>query len=654
MVNFGVTTPLFGGDPVRIWTPAMMSASMRMETGSDLETPPPPLPGYVPLASFRGAAAESLSSWSSTSTMTTTMRTINSILASVNGTEQIKRRVTYLADGATPSAMRAAAARQATGPGRPPAPQRTILKKSKRNPYRKLRGVETKMTKAKNGKVWKFPTTIKEFEAKDGNENAFNDFWNLVENSTRKYEFENYFCDFWKMVDETKDEIVDLMDFWRLAEGRHKKKSGKEIYPAVFWRLVEKEQKQVDDAELCATFWRMVEGPKQIGKDFWESGVKAFWELIYQDQDDFNSPESLVREFFEMVENKKVPQKPEYEAAAAQFWRMVERKKKSNVSFVADSLGHIYHKLKGYEMTKPCIGYFSELTFVRDFFNMIQKIPETSEKQLFVVDNKGRIFKNHKGYKMVKPKIEDAKEAQYVGEFFKMVKSVQEKENFAPESYHGNFWQMIKNSEETEEGKKTKEDFHGEFWKTIEFIEGLRLKRETMRKYSESAREAKRSKAQEQEVENGVNPQAQIALYFLSKENPFVQKSPMGRTRTFSSSSNSSLYGVKEEEEDEVFAAAVDDPLPPPPTTPRCRKTSAPRYESAMMGSRAAAAAAIVTAAAMAKSRRLKATAQQCHKQNLVAYEKKNRNSGMRSKRIPCIVATGVNNDRKCGRKNSW
>merc|ERR550534_502841 len=111
---------------------------------------------------------------------------------------------------------------------------------------------------------------------------------------------------------------------------------------------------------------------------------------------------------------------------------------------------------------------------------------------------------------------------------------------------------------------------------------------------------------------------------------------PVGRQRTVSSSS-SSLTSVKEEEE-EVQRLAT--------TTSTTTFRVAPHYTAAATAAKMGNGVFLV--ALRHKKKTIKP--QQCHRQNMATQER--RGSISRRNRIPSI-SSGINNDRKCGRK-TW
>merc|ERR1712142_521525 len=192
----------------------------------------------------------------------------------------------------------------------------------------------------------------------------------------------------------------------------------------------------------------------------------------------------------------------------------------------------------------------------------------------FTADRNGNVFKNVKGYQMkAKPK-EPALEAVWVRQFFTMVEKQRQNDEAKVGSYAGNFWKMINNSKAETERKVKREAAVGDFWKMVEFSENLRRKRETMRRLSESKREAASASASASAsapapapfvatpAKTGVDQREgarRTALLFacssLEEQSVFLlapdhqqTHGQNGRKRKTSSSS-SSLYSVNEEEE---------------------------------------------------------------------------------------------------------
>merc|ERR1719209_1410636 len=132
-----------------------------------------------------------------------------------------------------------------------------------------------------------------------------------------------------------------------------------------------------------------------------------------------------------------------------------------------------------------------EARLVNEFFTLIEneKVSTDGDEDsiTFVVDSSGRIFQQKNAKKIRKPG-KSASKAKMVKDFFSMIDREQKHDDAKVESFAGNFWKMINNSEVRPE-RKSKEALAGEFWKTVEFIESLKKKRETMRRLSASRRD---------------------------------------------------------------------------------------------------------------------------------------------------------------------
>lgn len=303
------------------------------------------------------------------------------------------------------------------------------------------------------------------------------------------------------------------------------------------------------------------------------------------------------------------------------------------------------------------------------FWKMIEKEMNLG-KEMFVADSFGNVFRKIKGYQIMASNKDNLAEAKMVADFFKMVEIEQGKEEGSTEIFAGDFWKMIKNSKVVTM-KKTKEAMAGDFWKMVEFTENVQRKRETMRRLSASKRAAEEEteaaaggpfisvappkRTVPDEKEGARRAALLMACTSLEErgylaivaESPAEAPKPAGRVRTTSSSS-SSLYCVKEEEELAPSAAAPTD------AAPRNYFRTAPHYDSQQLGAARAAKAPLMTGSGVAlvalRKKKTSVKPQQCHRQNLVALER--RGSVTRRNRIPS-VSVGSNNDRKCGRK-TW
>jgi len=694
-VNPGVTTPLFGGQPVRIWTPGVPLQSPRSqgnraggrrggeEEGATLTTPPPPsritLPGCAPIDSCPTNAwtAEAMNSGLSSPMA----RNVNAIMAAVNGTKN-KRRVTFLNESAPSgkiSRSTASAATQQKG-----VQDRKIERRPARNPYRKAEtqtrrkmfgaGTPTPMLASQKPGVWNFPTRIEEFK-KPEIEDIFNDFWKSVDEEVMEKYFkdfwrsvqnsndkmESHFLDFWKGVRQSQDSAVDLADFWRHVEGKNRKRSPKENLAANFWRMIEGQKKtaDLDEAAIAGHFLRMAQKSESEARESrpWETPARDMWKLIQHEEKCFaeNSipPEALIGDFFRMADKKQASAMPaanDAELMTGQFWKMVHKQTNAGreVKFVADEAGNVFRNIKGHQMKDRRSESMIEARLANEFFTMIENQKDQKEEVItFVADSYGNIYEGFTAKKMKSGK--PLCEAKMVNDFFTMIEKKRKHDDARVESFAGNFWKMINNSEGRLEGKG-KEALAGEFWKTVEFIENLKKKRETMRRLSESRREEaeysvasiftaatiKKSPSDDKEAARKA-----AMLYAISsleqqqyKQYAFVNEKPVGRQRTLSSSS-SSLYSVREEEEEELKNS-------------RRTYKAAPHYNALQLGPTTNNGNGIILVALRHKNKTAKP--QQCHKQNMVAQER--RGSITRRNRIPSI-SNGSNNDRKCG-KRAW
>jgi len=646
MVNFvaaAANPTLFGGQPVRIWTPGVPLLSPRRGGEGDaagggggeasVPAPPPPpttLPGCIPLDKDRTADAMS-------SGLSCPMaRNVNAIMAAINGTGN-KKRVTFFSESATPGRAAkntsAAAARKTLHDRKRPA----------RNPFRKpetdarrkkapAARVTTKAASASNQRVWNFPTRVEEF-AKPEMEHVFNEFWQSVED----FQMENYFSDFWKSVNddlvkversfvefwksvyESQDFVVDMNSFWQRIEWKNRKATPKENLAAEFWKMVENNQARqvVDEAVIAGQFLRMIESAQSIPREVtpWETPARDMWKFINLEQK-----------------------------------RLIEEK---------------------------C----TQETLVGEFFNMAEdKNRQNLGKEVFVADSYGNVFRKIKGYQIMASKKDNYAEAKMVNDFFKMVQKQQEKNEAGVEIFAGEFWKMINNSK-VEAVKKSKEAMAGDFWRMVEFTENLKRKRETMRRLSASKRAEEEASATPftptatpkktaQDEKEGARRAALLLacssleergyLAIVNETQSEVHKKyfrPLthldvlfsraaGRKRTTSSSS--SLYSVKEEEE----LASPTAPTTPTDAAQRRYFKVSPHYDSQQLGAAKVKAHSTGSGAVLVALRQKKNSVkpQQCHRQNMVALER--RGSITRRNRIPS-VSVGSNNDRKCGRK-TW
>merc|ERR1719228_877981 len=337
------------------------------------------------------------------------------------------------------------------------------------------------------------------------------------------------------------------------------------------------------------------------------------------------SPEALAGEFFSLTGYDKHQLKAfhDQELTAGQFWRMIEKKKNSvegEIEFVADSTGNVFRKFKGYEVRGKRKESMADAKMVNEFFEMVDQQHKNTESSAeiyggdlwrminesknhvgeiqFTADKNGNIFKNVKGYQMsmkAKPR-EPAVEAEWVRQFFTMVERQQQNDEAKVESYAGNFWKMINNSTAETERKVKREAFAGDFWKMVEFSENLRRKRETMRRLSESNREAASTSASASASTSASAPfvatpakagvdnkegARRTALLFacstLEEQAVFLLAPEYQQThgqggRKRKTSSSSSLYSVNEEEE---FRAEVSSTSAP--TASASSSASTPR-----------------------------------------------------------------------------
>jgi len=735
-VNPGVNTPLFGGQPVRIWTPGVPLLSPRRgggEGGNVVEgarggqesivraqPPPPPatLPGCIPLD--RRNPAEGWTAHSINSGLSSPMaRNVNAIMAAVNGTKT-KKRVTFLNESAASSGRTTKSATPQKG-----IQERRIERRPARNPYRKsetqtrrkvfpARATKSAAAASSNASVtgnqrrWNFPTRLEEFQ-KPEVEDMFNDFWKTVED----HQMESYFRDFWQSVkdpddkmerysgqfweavNKEQDHVIDVNEFWRRMEGKSRKDSPKENLAADFWKMIENYQQRqsLDEAVMAGHFLRMVESTQSCQHEArpWEAPSRDMWKLISHEEkrliDDRLSPEALAGDFFKLTADDKCKMNAvnDRELVAGQFWRMIEKKSndgKEEIKFVADSSGNVFRKFKGYEVTGNRRESMADAKMVNNFFSMVDEDQRNTEATAeilagdfwrmmnesknheseieYVADSSGNIFRNHKGYQITGKPTKTATEAEWVRQFFNMLEKEQRNDEAKVETYAGNFWKMINDSQAQTE-RKVKEAAVGDFWKMVEFTENLRRKRETMRRLSASKREeeaasaspfiasATPKKSSADKKEGARRTALLFACSTLEEQAYYVLASdyqdPQGQGGRKRTTSSSSLYSVKEEEE---FRPEVSEA-----SCPRHQFRVTPHYDSLQLGAPKSAAtktgSGVILVALRKKKKSIKP--QQCHRQNMVAQER--RGSVTRRNRIPSISAIGSNNDRKCGRK-TW
>jgi hypothetical protein len=260
MVNFvaasAANPALFGGQPVRIWTPGVPLLSPRRAGedeenaagggggGASMSAPPPPqttLPGCLPSENGRteGWSADAMS----TGLSSPMARNVNAIMAAVNGTNN-KKRVTFFNESVPPAARASAKTTSAAASPRKTLQDRKIERRPARNPFRKpesearrkkLFAARAGAKPAPNQRLWNFPTKIEEF-AKPEKEQICGEFWRSVDD----YQMEGFFSDFWKCVNddlvkiersfiefwksvyESQDFVVDVNSFWRQIEGKNR------------------------------------------------------------------------------------------------------------------------------------------------------------------------------------------------------------------------------------------------------------------------------------------------------------------------------------------------------------------------------------------------------------------------------------------------
>merc|ERR1712002_796035 len=562
----------------------------------------------------------------------------------------------------------------------------------------------------KTGAVWSFPTRVEDFK-KPEVEELFGDFWKSID----EQEMENHFKEFWRAIRLTQDTPVDMTEFWRHVEGKNRKPGPKENLASQFWKMIESQQeaKVLDEPAIAGHFLRMAQKSENEARESrpWETPARDMWKLIQHEEnrlvENKLSPETLAGDFFLMTSNKKrqAPKTPsgiDAELMTGQFWKMVDKQTIAGreVKFVADQEGNVFRNIKGHQMKAKRRESMIEARLVNEFFTLVENEKDGDEESItFVVDSSGRIFqqKNAKKgninavfwkialacdaadpvtnktgksasrlrshhdntskiHEQIKKPGKSASKAKMVKDFFSMIDKEQKHDDAKVESFAGNFWKMINNSEVRPE-RKSKEALAGEFWKTVEFIESLKKKRETMRRLSASRRDeaefavaplftaaATRKTAGDFDAQAKRKAAMLLACATLEQQqlhqHIFVNERPVGRQRTLSSSS-SSLFSVKEEGEEALktsrAAAAATFRVTPHYCALPLNSTNDARNGSGVI---------------RVAQRQNKKTAkpQQCHRQNMVAQER--RGSITRRNRIPSI-SNGSNNDRKCG-KRAW
>jgi len=617
-------------------------------------------------------------------------RNVNAIMAAVNGTKN-KRRTTFINESAASGRANKNASSAAIH--QKGIQERKIERRPARNPYRKsetqtrrkIFGARASKSSPKTGAVWSFPTRVEDFK-KPEVEELFGDFWKSIdEQEMEKYfkdfwqsvkksnnEMENHFKEFWRAVRLTQDAPVDMTEFWRHVEGKNRKPGPKENLASQFWKMIESQQeaKVLDEPAIAGHFLRMAQKSENEARESrpWETPARDMWKLIQHEEnrlvENKLSPETLAGDFFLMTSNKKrqapkTPSGSDAELMTGQFWKMVDKQMIAGreVKFVADQEGNVFRNIKGHQMKAKRRESMIEARLVNEFFTLIENEKDEDEDSItFVVDSSGRIFQQKNAKKIRKPG-KSASKAKMVKDFFSMIDREQKHDDAKVESFAGNFWKMINNSEVRPE-RKSKEALAGEFWKTVEFIESLKKKRETMRRLSASRRDEAEfavaplfSAAAARKTAGDFDAQAKrkaamlLACATLEQQqhhqHVFINERPVGRQRTLSSSS-SSLFSVKEEEEEALKTSRAAAAAATFRVTPHYCALPLGATNDARNGS------GVIRVA----QRQNKKTAkpQQCHRQNMVAQER--RGSITRRNRIPSI-SNGSNNDRKCG-KRAW
>jgi len=545
MVNFvaagagnEVFTPLFGGQPVRIWTPGAPLLSPQRggggggggagrdggagngfgggrggaESNARAAPPPPPpmtLPGCVPLDAERNPAEGWTADLINSGLSSPMARNVNAIMAAVNGTKT-KRRVTFLNEPTSGKTARNASAAQKG------IQERKIERRPARNPYRKsetqtrrkafpARATKLASAAGNQQRQWNFPTRIEEFQ-KPEVEDIFNDFWKTVEDHQMESFFrdfwlsvkdqddkmELYFGQFWKAIVKNQDCVFDINDFWRRIEGRSRKAHPKENLAADFWRMIEKTQQRqmLDEAVMAGHFLRMIESTQRCQQEArpWEAPSRDMWKLINQEQkhlvEERVTPEALAGEFFRLTakEKRQVSDVNDMELVSGQFWRMLERnnKRKDEIKFVADSYGNVFRKFKGYRVNGNRRESMADAKFVNDFFEMVESEQHDSEAS---IENFAGEF-----WKMVRQSQSPSNDAVFVadsaGNIFKNHKGYQikasQKDKTTEAKWVSEFFKMLEKEQENNDARV--ESLAGNFWQMIN-----NSKVETERKPREAA-----------------------------------------------------------------------------------------------------------------------------------------------------------------------
>merc|ERR1719334_2251585 len=371
-------------------------------------------------------------------------RNVNAIMAAVNGTKN-KRRVTFLNESAPSgkiSRSTASATIQQKG-----VQDRKIERRPARNPYRKAEtqtrlkmfGAGTpKMLASQKPGVWNFPTRIEDFK-KPELEDIFNDFWKSVDEEV----MEKYFKDFWRSVQNSNDKMEShFLDFWKgVRQPQNRKRSPKENLAANFWRMIEGQKKKadLDEAAIAGHFLRMAQKSESEARESrpWETPARDMWKLIQHEEkcfaEDSIPPETLIGDFFRMTAKKQaraMPAANDAELMTGQFWKMVHKQTNAGreVKFVADEAGNVFRNIKGHQMKDRRSESMIEARLANEFFTMIENQKDQQEEVItFVADSYGNIYEGFTAEK----KHDDAR----------------------LESFAGNFWKMINNSEGRLEGK---------------------------------------------------------------------------------------------------------------------------------------------------------------------------------------------------------
>jgi len=527
--NGGVFTPLFGGQPVRIWTPGVPLLSPQRgrggaegengfgggrggeesNAGAAAATPPPPppmtLPGCVRMDGTRNPA-EGWTADSMNSGLTSPMaRNVNAIMAAVNGTKT-KKRVTFL----NGSGVSAKTTRNASAPQKG-TQDRKIERRPARNPYRKTESQSrrkaafpapaSKSTPA----TWNFPTRVEDFQ-KPQVEDIFNDFWKTVEDHQMENYFrdfwlcvkdqddkvERYFGEFWKAILKNQDCLFDINDFWRGIEGKRRKSVPKENLAADFWQMIEKNQQRqtLDEAVMAGHFLRMIESTQSCQHEAkpWEAPSRDMWKLIDQEEKRLGEervpPEALVGDFFRLAGDNKqqVNEIDDRELVFGQFWRMLEKNNdgKDEIKFVADSSGNVFRKFKGYRVNGNRRESMAEAKFVNEFFEMVDNDQQNSEAMAEILAGDF--------WKMVHRTQNGTDDALFVadssGNIFKKHKGYQikanQKDKTTEAKWVSEFFTMLDKEQENNDARV--ESLAGNFWQMIN-----NSKVETERKPREAA-----------------------------------------------------------------------------------------------------------------------------------------------------------------------